>query len=63
VKLVNVPPSIDPPAFNGAVNVAVAPDATFRKPESVAAVVAGIWLRIEAGTVKVLWPAVVRQMN
>jgi hypothetical protein len=54
VKLLKVPISIDPPALRGAENVLVAPDATLRKPMSVLAVLAGTWLRIEAGTVKVL---------
>jgi hypothetical protein len=64
IKLTKRPASIEPPAL-GSVAVKVEekdPEATSREPGLVL-VVAGNWLRIDAGTVKVFCPAVVRQMN
>ena len=61
-KLVKKAESRLPPAFNGAEKLASTPEARTRLPGLVA-VVAGTWFRIEAGTVNVLCPAVVRQMK
>src|SRR5207237_10070842 len=62
------PASIDPPAVKGAVNVPLPAvgfmvEKTLRKPPVVPlafTATAGNWLRIEAGTVKVPGPAVVK---
>src|ERR1035437_6416855 len=59
-ELLKPPESIAPPAFREAVNrTGATVEVTMRDPVAVA----GNWLRIEAGTVNVLWPAVVIQMN
>src|SRR5207253_7018498 len=65
------PASIDPPAVKGAVNVPLPAvgfmvEKTLRKPPVVPlafTATAGNWLRIEAGTVKVPGPAVVKHTN
>jgi hypothetical protein len=62
-KLPNVLGIACPFAFSVGENVAeLLPEATSRRPVLVP-VVAGNWLRTEAGTVNVFCPAVVRQMN
>src|SRR5258708_16947521 len=63
MKLPKVLGMLDPSAFKGAVNlVERLPEATSRRP-GLLGVVCCNWLRIEAGTVNVFCPAVVRQMN
>jgi uncharacterized protein (DUF111 family) len=62
-KLPKVPEIVDPSAFRVAGNVAeVLKEATSRIPVLLP-VVAGNWVRIEAGTVNVPAPAVVTQRN
>src|SRR5260370_22133178 len=63
MKLPKTPGICEPSAFSGAVNVVERlPEATSRRP-GLLLVVACNWLRIEAGTVNVFCPAVVRQMK
>ena len=59
-KLAKIPESRLPPAFSGALNVLVTPEATMRLPPWL---VAGSCESTDEGTVKVRCPAFVRQIN